>query len=84
MNDEHGCFHHTFRKLAIQYDHSKENSEVAPHSVPHYKGAGATAVLRQMSTGQSHAQSKLGDRKEGGKSVLKFSSWQALIFHHSN
>lgn len=39
-------------------------------------------------TGQSHAQFKPGEKRErekgGRESVLKFSSWQALIFHHSN
>lgn len=55
------------------------------------RDAGATGELKQVHTGQRHAQYKLEEerererkKKEGGESVLKFSSWQALIFHHSN
>lgn len=43
---------------------------MTPHTAPHWEGGGATAVLIQMSTGWSHAQSKLGEgdrKKEGGK-----------------
>ena len=37
-----------------------------------------------LSTSHSQIEEEKGNEKGGREHVLKFSSWQALIFHHSN
>lgn len=67
----------------------QENQRTLPHAE---KVLVEPLRSEKRNTGQSHARRKLAEEKKkrgggekgGRESILKFSSWQALIFHHSN